>query len=86
MSAYFVCGAKDKNKTESGIRVSLYDGQRHVATSTISPWNVLALKQDLQVGKCDGRIATLQPARSKATNKANTKPRHKSRKIILNQN
>ena len=50
MSGYFVCGAKDKNKTESGIRISLYDGQRHVATSTISPWNVLVLKQDLQVG------------------------------------
>ena len=50
MSGYFVCGAKDKNKTESGKRISLYDGQRHVATSTISPWNVLVLKQDLQVG------------------------------------
>ena len=50
MFGYFVCRAKDKKKTESGIRISLYDGQRHVATSTISPWNVLVLKQDLQVG------------------------------------
>ena len=50
MFGYFVCRAKDKKKTESGIRISLYDGQRNVATSTISPWNVLVLKQDLQVG------------------------------------
>lgn len=50
MFGYFVYRAKDKKKTESGIRISLYDGQRHVATSTISPWNVLVLKQDLQVG------------------------------------